>query len=179
MDLAWKNPQEWTFWLEYSLSCHSPGSVIILCPCACCSVFWNAMVASLAWNVFLMLPNTLNGDDACYISNTDTGETAEAFTTVIWNRGLLRWKNKLKILTLQLFWKNMSLNFWCKHKHKGSFGDIRQTEAWVKIVEDSWGWRLEMVRNSSYPVCLTESNSSFQKCRLWDKSFCLRKYIKV
>lgn len=51
--------------------------------------FWNAMVALLASNAFLILPNTLNGDDARYIPNTDTGETAEAFTTVIWNHGLL------------------------------------------------------------------------------------------
>lgn len=51
--------------------------------------FWNAIVALLASNAFLILPNTLNGDDARYIPNTDTGETAEAFTTVIWNHGLL------------------------------------------------------------------------------------------
>lgn len=144
MDHAWKNPQEWTFWLEYSLSFHTPGSFIILCPCACWSVFWNAMVALLTWNAFLILPNNWNGGDTRYIPNADTGETAEAFTTVIWNHGLLRWKNRLKILTLQVFRKCMSLNFWCKHKHKGSFEDIRQTEAWItrlKILEDSWGWK--------------------------------------
>lgn len=36
-----------------------------------------------------------------------------------------------------------------------------------------------MVRNFSYPVGLTESNLSFQKHGISDKSFCLKKYIKV